>query len=315
MKADLFVGITTWNSELFLEHCLHSVRRTTQGVRTHIGVSDNRSTDGSVKIARKMGAQVHIEHCSQAIALNRLLSMSKAKHTLLIHSDIVLLSPKWYEICVRHLTGPVALVSPEDVGCGPLTRPYGAGMPESSFMLFDTAKARQVRTLTRSRRRGIPWPWLRLDFDHYNVSHHIPKILEQRGYTWCPMKVHASPKEPQPIYAPRFTPEYWSNDLSYLRYAMGNFYSLDGQITHYHNWFDRVPKEASMGSIETTEGNGKGLPLAFLSLGTNNFIRDLKANHVILPSPCEPQPQPHVTPRFVPDLTSPFSSRSIPSCR
>ena len=72
----------------------------------------------------------------------------------------------------------------------------------------------------------------------------------------------------QPIYIPPFTPEYWSEDLSYLRYAMGNFYSLDGLITHYHNWFDRVPKDVPIDVLETTEGNGKGLPLAFLSLGT-----------------------------------------------
>src|SRR5262245_21023865 len=140
MNDDLFVGITTWDSELFLEHCLRSIYRTTTGLRIRVGVVDNFSRDRSVEIARDMRAEVRVERYSQAIALNRLLSMSRARHTLLIHSDVILLSAEWYSTCSRHLAGHVAMVAPEDIGCGPLTRPYGAGMPESCFMLFDTAK-------------------------------------------------------------------------------------------------------------------------------------------------------------------------------
>jgi len=312
MKEDLFVGVTTWNSEFFLEYCLRSIHRTTEGLRIRIGVLDNFSSDRSAKIAREMGAEVRVEHCSQAIALNRLLSMSRARHTLLIHSDVILLSPDWFAICSKRLTGPIALVAPEDIGCGPLTRPYGAGKPESSFLLFDTGKARRLRTIIWSRRRGLPWPYLRLDLDQPHVTHGLPRILEQHRYSWCSMKVHASPRESQPIYTPPFTPEYWSYDLSYLRYAMGNFYSLGGQITHYHNWYDRASKNIHIDSRETTEGNGRGLPLAFLSLGTQRFIEDLEAGHVILPSPDEPQPKPRETPQFVPDLNRAFSlSKSL----
>lgn len=308
MKNELFVGVTTWNSELFLEHCLRSIRQTTQGLDVRIGVVDNFSSDRSVEIARDMGAEVRMERCRQAIALNRLLSMSDARHTLLIHSDVVLLSPEWYRVCANRLTGNVALVSPEDIGCGPLTRPYGAGMPESCFMLFDTAKARRARTVTWHRRKGIPWPRLHLDMDHYFVTHDLPVTLGRRGFSWCPMKVHASPREAAPIYTPAFTPEYWSEELSFLRYGMGNFYSLDGQITHYHNWFDRVPKDVPVDSVETTEGNGKGLPMAYLSLGTRHFIEDAGAGRIVLPSADEPAREPRVTPRHVPDLTRPFSA-------
>jgi glycosyltransferase involved in cell wall biosynthesis len=308
MKHDLFVGVTTWNSELFLEQCLRSIIRTTSGVDMGIGVVDNMSTDRSVEIARDLGARVHREHCSQAIALNRLLEMSQARHTLLIHSDVVLLSPQWYPVCSRHLTGNVALVSPEDIGCGPLTRPYGAGKPESCFMMYDTAKARQARTWTCVRRKGIPWPRLHLDLEDYYVTHDLPETLGRRGFTWQPMRVHASPKEPGVFYRPPFTPEYWSDALGQLRYGMGNFYSLDGQITHYHNWFDRVPKDVPPDSRETTEGHGKGLPLAYLSLGTRNFLDDLQHGALLLPSVGEPQPEPRATPRHTPDLTRPFAS-------
>jgi glycosyltransferase involved in cell wall biosynthesis len=306
MKRILFVGVTTWNSELFLEQCLRAVRKTTDGLTIRIGVVDNVSNDRSVEIARDMGAEVRVERCSQAIALNRLLSMSDARHTLLLHSDVILLSPTWYATCSGHLTGNIALVSPEDIGCGPLTRPYGAGMPESCFMLFDTANALRARTFTWSRRRGVPWPHLRLDLDHHYVTHDLPATLARRGYSWLPMRVHASPTESLPVYTPPFTPEYWSMELSHLRYGMGNFYSLDGQITHYHNWFDRVPKDVPLDSLDTTEGNGKGLPLAYLSLATRRFLEDLELGRLVLPSPSEPQPAPRVTPRQVPNLTRPF---------
>lgn len=303
---DLFIGITTWNSEQFLPHCLRSLVRTTAGLGVRIGVVDNRSQDRSVVIARNFGAEVRIEHCSQAIALNRLLAMSTGRHTLLLHSDVVLLSTGWFAACVARLKDNVALVSPEDIGCGPLTRDYGKGMPESCFMLFDTAKARRARTIGWARRRGIPWPRLHLDLDHYYVTHDLPAALARRGYAWHPMRVHPSPRSDVPVYEPPFTPEYWSEELSYLRYGMGNFYSVDGCLTHYHNWFDRVPKDVPLDSRETTEGAGKGLPLAYLSLCTRNFIEDLEADRLILPSPDEPLREPRGTPRHEPDLARPF---------
>jgi glycosyltransferase involved in cell wall biosynthesis len=307
MKPDLFVGVTTWNSELFLEHCLRAISKTTDGMQVQVGVLDNVSTDRSVEIARDMGAQVRVEYCSQSIALNRLLAMSRARHTLLLHSDVILLSPTWYATCSARLRDDMALVSPEDIGCGPLTRPYGAGMPESCFMLFDTAKARRARTIAWRRRRGIPWPGFRLDLEHYYVTHDLPQTLRRRGYTWVPMRVHASPREPAAVYTPPFTPEYWSDELAHLRYGMGNFYSLDGDITHYHNWFDRVPKNVPLDSLDTTDGDGKGLPLAFLSLGTRQFLADLQNDQLVLPSATQPQPVPRATARHVPDLTRPFA--------
>jgi glycosyltransferase involved in cell wall biosynthesis len=308
-SPEVCIGITTWNSELFLEHCLRSVQDTLEGRAYQLVVADNQSNDRSVEIASDLGAEVHIEYSSQAVALNRLLAKSKAPYTLLLHSDVVLLSPHWLDVCAANLAGDSALVSPEDVGCGPLTRPYGAGMPESCFMFFDTAKARNARTLAWVRRARLPWPWLRLDFDHYYVTHHLPEVLSRKGYDWVPMRVHASPAENAPIYQPTFTPEYWSEEFSRLRYGMGNFYSLDGVLTHYHNWFDRVPKDVPAGSMDTTEGEGKGLPLAFLSEGTKRFLEDLIAGALVLPDADEPQRVPKLTQRYVPDLTRQFDPR------
>ena len=176
-------------------------------------------------------------------------------------------------------------------------------------MLYDTEKAREARTWKWIRRRGIPWPIRHLNLDDYYVTHDLPETLARRGFTWCPMRVHASPSEAAPVYIPPFTPEYWADEFSRLRYGMGNFYSLDGQITHYHNWFDRVPKDVPIDSHETTEGQGLGLPLAFLSLGTRRFMADLLAGELVLPSADEPKSEPRATPRHTPDLTRPYLSR------
>lgn len=307
MKDELYVGVTTWNSEYFLEQCLRSIKNTTDGLGIRLGVVDNVSTDRSVEIARDYGAEVHIEHCRQSIALNHLLSQSAARHTLLLHSDVILLSSRWYTVCAEALKNQCALVSPEDIGCGPLTRTYGKGKPESCFMMFDTEKARKARTVTWRKRKGIPMPKLHLDMDDYYVTHDLPETLARKGYTWQPMRVHASPCDTTPVYEPPFTPEYWSELLSHLRYGMGNFYSLGGEVTHYHNWFDRVPKDVPLSSLETTEGDGKGLPLAYLSLTTRKFMADFAAGQLVLPLPDEPEMAPSPPPRHEPDLNSPFS--------
>ena len=308
-EHELFVGITTWNSELFLEQCLSSIKSTTDGLSVKIGIVDNMSTDRSVEIARDFGVDVHLEHCSQAIALNRLLKSSTGEKTLLIHSDVVLLSPKWFEVCSRHLVDNCCLISPEDIGCGPLSRPYGAGMPESCFLMFDTKMADKAKTIIWRRRKGIPVPEWHLNLEHYYVTHFLPEVLARKGFTWKPMRVHASPKQSEPVYEPVFTPEYWDQELSHLLYGMGNFYSVDGEITHYHNWYDRVPKDVPADSVETTEGEGKGLPLAFLSAGTRRFLDDLEHNRVVLPTPEEMNEvrEPKQVTRHVPDLSKPYA--------
>ena len=142
---NLFVGITSWNSELLLGHCLDAVERTTNPDLTRIVVLDNESVDSPRAIAESRGVEVVTRSCTQPQALNHLFDLSHSNYTLLIHSDVILLSPKWLDLCEAYLTGNVAMVSPEDIGCGPYTRPWGKGMPESSFMLFRTDRARSAR--------------------------------------------------------------------------------------------------------------------------------------------------------------------------
>jgi hypothetical protein len=119
-------------------------------------VLDNLSNDGSDEIAPRAAAQADV--------LNHLFVISRSPYTLLIREDVVMLSPSWLDVCLWQFREDVAPVSPEDVGCGPLTRFWGAGRPESSFLMFDTGRAREARLWFWRQRFRIRWPHRALDF-------------------------------------------------------------------------------------------------------------------------------------------------------
>jgi len=289
---DLFVGITTWNSEIFIEHCVRSVINTTLSQRAKIVVIDNNSTDKTADIAAKAGAQVYVKKCSQPDALNWLVSKSNAKYTLLIHSDVVMLNQNWLKECVNELNDEIILISPEDIGCGPYSRPFGKGMPESSFMFFDTEKLNKTRFINWKKRYGMRLPRFDIDFLGPHITHNLPWRLKRKGFEWRAMSVLISPKSGLPIYRPGFIPDVWADELSFLYYGLGNFYSLNGQITHYHNWYDRVDTNVSSSSTQTTGKDGKGFPAAYIKAYTENFLDDYVGNNLKFPSAIPPQREP-----------------------
>ncbi len=283
-KRELFIGVTSWNSSLFLPVCLKAIRDNTHGVDLRLVVLDNVSSDQSIDIARQFGAEVVVEKCLQADALNRLLSMSDARYTLLVHADVVLLDPRWFDLCREKITDQTALVSPEDIGCGPYSRPFGAGKPESSFMFFDTAKFRQTTFVQWRRWHRIPYPKRVVDFYGEHITHRLPQRLAAKGLLWRPMLVHTSDQVENPIYIPGFNPTVWNEELAYLRYGLGNFYSLDRIITHYHNWYERVDMKVQPDSKHTTGSNGTGFPVAYLKAYTSAFLNDNGQGTLVLPS-------------------------------
>lgn len=287
IKTDLFIGITTWNSEKFIGHCLNSIFKTTNGIKSRVVVLDNASTDKTAQITVKHGAEILIKKCTQKDALNYLLNISSAEYTLLIHADVVFLSNRWFELCSTRIDEKTILVSPEDIGCGPYTRPYGINMPESSFMFFDTQKIRSLRKVFWSRDYIIPLPVKRLDFNIKHVTHKIPALLTRHGFSWFKMNVLISDKMERPVYKPDFTPGQWSEELAYLRYGLGNFYSIDNEITHYHNWFDRISNESKRKYV-----NKNSFPAEYIQIYTDNFLKDLLNESLILPSPVPPTRQP-----------------------
>ncbi len=285
-RAELFVGVLSYNSALFLGHCLKAITNTTEGISTEVVVCDKLSMDGSAKIARSLGADVIQSNSDYCEAFNILLSSSRSPYTLIIHSDTILINDKWFDLCKSKFKDNIALVSPQDIGCGPYTRPFGINMPESSFMFFDTEKMRRTKRVIKFNRRfGIPIPYRSMDFHCTHVTHNIPGRLKEAGLSWFPMEVHTSNKVAEPIYVPDFKPKCWSDELPYLQYGLGNFYSIDGVITHYHNWYERrIGEDKLSGNQKTTEKDGGGFPLGYIKAGTDAFLRDYTAGHLSLPA-------------------------------
>jgi glycosyltransferase involved in cell wall biosynthesis len=280
--SPLFVGITTWNSELLLPLCLDSLRRTAP--HAEVVVLDNESTDETRAIARSFGASVIARRCSQADALNALAALSNRPYTLLVHSDVVFMAPNWTDIVLASFGSDTALVSPEDIGCGPYTRPWGKDMPESSFMCFATRHLRRLEVRRWFRRFRVPWYRKGVDFYGDHVTYNLPRRLADSGLVWVPMSVHVSEHLDEPCYVPDRPLEHWSPQMGHLRYGLGNFYSLNGTVTHYHNWYDRkVARTRHVDPRETLEVNGSGVPVAYLKAYTDAFIADYWRGEVRIP--------------------------------
>jgi glycosyltransferase involved in cell wall biosynthesis len=285
LEEKLSIGITAWNSQLFLGSNIRAIRENTRCRKYEIVVLDNFSEDQSAEIAKRLGARVLEFRCNQADAMNYLLDQLRFRYVLLLHSDVVLLSENWLEICLRHVTKPgVALVSPEDIGCGPMTRSFGVGKPESSFLFMDMKKMEGTRIYKNFRKFYVPY-WRRLyDFYGPHVTHNIPLRLAEHGLTWDKMRPLISQRYEKPFYVPNFQPRIWSDELSHLKYGLGNFYVIDDVITHYHNWYERVDLNIDPQSQKTTEPNGDGFPLTFVKNYTCRFLADYKSRKVEFPA-------------------------------
>jgi glycosyltransferase involved in cell wall biosynthesis len=281
-SAQVFVGITTWNSELLLPLCLDSLRRTAP--HADVVLLDNGSTDETKAIARSRGVMVVEKKCGQADALSQLVTLSSRRYTLLIHADVVFMSPDWVKAVLARFVGNVALVSPEDIGCGPYTRPWGRDMPESSFMCFATRHLDRIKVRRWFRRFRLPYYRKQVDFFGDHITYNLPSSLAAVGLTWVPMSVHVSERRAAPYFVPEVPLKHWVPEMGHLRYGLGNFYSLDGVVTHYHNWYDRrAAKTKEFDPKETLEVDGGGVPVAYLKAYTTRFIADYWAGQVAVP--------------------------------
>jgi len=290
---DLEICIPTWNSSLFLRQCLTQIRKTCEGLNYQVLILDNQSTDETRTIAESFGCEVWEHKCSMPDALNELFKRSRGHRTLFMHADTILLHSDWFSLADKHLTDHCILVSPQDIGCGPYTRPMGKDKPESSFMLFDTARLRKSRSIRLVQRFRFPWfPQRIINFYSESVTQYIPAELDKRGYQWKSMQVHVSSSTIDPIYdSSRVVPgQCWDDSLSTLHYGLGNFYSIDGVITHYHNWYDRILG----GHPDCKEKSG--IPVEYIAERTRQFLHDFEANQVVIPT----QPSAEQEPRLIP---------------
>ncbi len=92
----------------------------------------------------------------------------------------------------------------------------------------------------RTQRFKIKWPWKGLNFSGPHVTHDLPREITAAGLSWTPMQVWESPLAKEPIYRCEFPAANWQPRYANYEYGFGNFYSLDGHLTHYHNWYNRA---------------------------------------------------------------------------
>lgn len=284
LSGDICVGITTWDDEEIIQVLIDSILNSFVINTYSLMAFDNCSKDKTVKILKKNGILTLSKNRPQACALNELLNRSCAKYTLLIHSDVVFLSDNLNSIIYDCVDDNTILLSPEDIGCGPyFRRDLGANKPESSFMCFNTELAKKMRKFgyyeKRSLKKIVKRPSLVLPEYHFNfwgphITHDIPDLLSEKNLSWKKMNVEPS----------RYEPGVWSDYLNnkttnekklieardYI-YGLGNFYRVDGKLTHYHNWFAR-----------TLSGNKsyQGIPSDFVVAYTKRLMSDYKSGEI-----------------------------------
>lgn len=89
----LSVIIVNYNVKYYLEQCLESVRRASEGLRVEVFVVDNLSTDGSVAYLRERFPEVtfveNTENVGFARANNQAIRQSTGKYVLLLNPDTI----------------------------------------------------------------------------------------------------------------------------------------------------------------------------------------------------------------------------------
>ncbi len=90
----LSVVIVNYNVKYYLEQCLESVRRASQGLQVEVFVVDNLSTDGSVPYLRERFPEVTFiennENVGFARANNQAIRQSRGEYVLLLNPDTIL---------------------------------------------------------------------------------------------------------------------------------------------------------------------------------------------------------------------------------
>ena len=91
--TDLSVIIVSYNVRAFLEQCLVSVQRASEGLALDVWVVDNHSVDGSVEMVQSRFPEVHLianeENVGFSKANNQAIRESQGRHVLLLNPDTV----------------------------------------------------------------------------------------------------------------------------------------------------------------------------------------------------------------------------------
>lgn len=135
----LSVVIVNYNVKYYLEQCLESVRRASEGLQVEVFVVDNLSTDGSIAYLKERFPEVTFienkENVGFARANNQAIRMSTGKYVLLLNPDTIV---------AEHTLGDFVHFMDEHPEAG------GAG----AYML------RTDGTFALESRRGLPTPFV-----------------------------------------------------------------------------------------------------------------------------------------------------------
>jgi GT2 family glycosyltransferase len=98
----LSVVIVNYNVKYFLEQCLYSVRRASEGIQAEVFVVDNNSVDGSVKMVREKFPEVILvenkDNAGFSKANNQAIKKSKGEYVLLLNPDTVVEDDTFFKV-------------------------------------------------------------------------------------------------------------------------------------------------------------------------------------------------------------------------
>ena len=221
--------IVSYNVRHFLEQCLLSVARATEGMQAEVWVVDNHSADGSVAMVRERFPWVHLivntDNPGFSVANNQALQQCSGKYWLLLNPDTVVQEDtfrKCFAFSEAH----------DDLGGLGVTMIDGSGrfLPES--------------------KRGLPTPWVAFTkafglarlfpksarFNHYHLGYLDPNEDHQievlaGAYMW----MRAETLKQVGLLDEQFFMYGEDIDLSYriLKGGYRNYYFAGTSIIHY----------------------------------------------------------------------------------
>lgn len=193
------VLVCTFNSEAHLAEVLDAARRSLPIHR--LIVVDRHSTDRTVEIATRFGAEVHAEEVGLGYARHRAIELSDTAQVLFLDSDVVIRRPDFLAQARAQLTRPGTAAV---VGCA-VGHPFLYGLP-LSLTLFDRSWIRRVeippgvqgretyyiqRRVRQERRRVRYVPDA---FEHFGTYRSSPHWPEWQG-AWVRLTGGPSPRE------------------------------------------------------------------------------------------------------------------------
>lgn len=93
------VAVCTYNSEKYLDECLGSIKKYVPFKR--LIVVDHYSTDKTVEIAKKYGAEIYFENVGLGYARQLAINHSDAPFILFVDADVIFYDGLWFKKCIK----------------------------------------------------------------------------------------------------------------------------------------------------------------------------------------------------------------------